>query len=182
MHSRLAELRAYVDAQRSALLSVVAQVPSDRWIEHPAPGRWSLAELFEHLYKVENGCARMVQKRANEARDAGHPVETESGSVLGALDRAALTDRSRPIEVPERVAPGGGWTREQALESLARSRATLHDGIRAAEGMALGTITATHPRLGEIDLYQWILFIGQHEQRHVAQAAEIVEQLGAVRH
>jgi AraC-like DNA-binding protein len=179
MHSRLAELRAFVDAQRSALLSAASPVPLDRWAERPAPDRWSLTDLFEHLYRVESVCARVVEKRALEARAAGHPAETETSSMLGALDGARLTDRSRKLAAPERVAPIGGWTREQALESLARSRGTLHDGFRAAEGLALCTVTAPHPRLGEIDLYQWILFIGQHEQRHVAQAAEIAERLGA---
>ncbi|MFL5606831.1 MAG: DinB family protein [Gemmatimonadaceae bacterium] len=179
MHSRLAELRAFVDAQRSALLSAASPVPPDRWTERPAPECWSLTELFEHLYRVENVCARVVEKRALEAREAGHPPENETSSVLGALDGTGLTDRSRKLAAPERVAPIGGWTREQALESLARSRATLHDGMRAADGLALGTVKAPHPRLGEIDLYQWILFIGQHEQRHVAQAAEIAERLAA---
>jgi hypothetical protein len=179
MHSRLTELREFVDAQRSALLSAVSKVPPDRWTERPAPGCWSLAELFEHLYKVEYGSARLVERRALEARAAGHPGETESSSVLGALDGTGLTDRGRKLVAPERVAPAGGWTREQALDSLAQSRAKLHDGFRAAEGMALGTVKAPHPRLGEIDLYQWILFIGQHEQRHVSQAIEIAEQLTA---
>jgi hypothetical protein len=179
MHSRLAELRTFVDAQRSALLAAASTVPSDRWTERPAPESWSLTELFEHLYRVENGSARLVEKRALEARAAGHPTETDTSSMLGALDGTGLTDRSRKLEAPERVAPTGGWTREQALESLARSRATLHDGLRAAEGLALCTVKAPHPRLGEIDLYQWILFIGQHEQRHVQQAAEIAERLAA---
>jgi hypothetical protein len=179
MHSRLAELRAFVDAQRSAVLSAASAVPPDRWSERPAPECWSLTELFEHLYLVENICARVVERRALEARAAGHPAETETSSMLGALDGTGLTDRSRKLAAPERVAPTGGLTREQALESLARSHATLHDGFRAAEGMALCTVKAPHPRLGEIDLYQWILFIGQHEQRHVAQAAEIAERLAA---
>lgn len=179
MHPRLAELRAFVDAQRSALLAAASTVPPDRWTERPAPDCWSLTELFEHLYRVENGSARLVEKRALEARAAGHPAETETSSMLGALDGTGLTDRSRKLAAPERVVPTGGWTRAEALESLARSRATLHEGMRAAEGLALCTVRAPHPRLGEIDLYQWILFIGQHEQRHVAQAAEIAERLAA---
>lgn len=179
MHPRLTELREFVDAQRSALLSAASLVPPERWTERPAPGRWSITELFEHLYKVEYGSARLVEKRALEARAAAHPAETETTSMLGALDGTGLTDRSRKMAAPERVAPTGGWTREQALESLAVSHAKLHDGFRAAEGLALRTVMAPHPRLGEIDLYQWILFIGQHEQRHVPQVGEIAEQLAA---
>ena len=178
MHTRLTELRVYVDAQRNALLSAAADVPSDRWTERPAPDRWSVCDLFEHLYKVENFCARVIEKRALEARAAGHPEETETSSMMSSLG-SRLLDRERPMVAPERVTPAGGWTREQALESLAQSRAKLRDGFRAAEGLALCTVKAPHPRLGEIDLYQWILFIGQHEARHVPQVTEIAQQLAA---
>ena len=179
MHPRLIELREYVDAQRSALLSIAASIPRDRWTERPAPDRWSFVELFEHLYKVEHSCARVIAKGAAEARAAGHPMETDTHSVLGQLDAAGLRDRSRRIEVPERVAPSGTWSPDEAAEKLAASRAELHDAIDAGNGLALGSVYQTHARLGEIDLYKWILFVGEHEARHVQQAAEIAEQLGA---
>ncbi|MEA2712972.1 MAG: hypothetical protein QOK27_933, partial [Gemmatimonadales bacterium] len=38
---------------------------------------------------------------------------------------------------------------------------------------ALGGLTFSHPLLGSLDLYQWILFVGQHEARHAAQIAEL---------
>ncbi|MDB4886632.1 MAG: hypothetical protein JWN79_2070, partial [Gemmatimonadetes bacterium] len=53
--------------------------------------------------------------------------------------------------------------------------------IAAADGLALQSVRHAHPRLGDIDLYQWILFIGQHEARHVPQVAEIIGALTAIR-
>jgi hypothetical protein len=179
MHPRLIELRDYLDAQRSALLSAVASIPRDRWTERPGPDRWSIVELFEHLYKVEHSCARVIAKGATEARAAGHPMETDNHSVLGTLDAVGLRDRSRKLQVPERVAPSGTWSPDEAAEKLATSRGELHDAIRAGNGLALGSVYQTHARLGEIDLYKWILFVGEHEARHVQQAAEIADQLGA---
>jgi hypothetical protein len=179
MHPRLTELRDYADAQRSALLSAVLATPSERWTERPGPERWSIVELFEHLYKVEHSCARVIAKGAADARAAGHPMETDTHSVLGTLDATGLRDRTRPIQVPERVAPTGTWSPEQALERLTASRAELHEAIRAADGLALGSIYQTHARFGDIDLYKWILFVAEHEARHVPQAEEIAEQLAA---
>lgn len=177
MHPRLIELREYVDAQRSALLATASALPLERWIERPGPDRWSLTDLFEHLWKVEHSCARVIARGVAGARAAGHPMETDEHSVLGTLDAAGLRDRSRRIEVPERVAPAGGWSPQEALDRLAASRAELHEAIRAGDGLALGSVYQTHARLGEIDLYRWILFVAEHEARHVQQAAEIVEQL-----
>jgi uncharacterized damage-inducible protein DinB len=182
MHPRLSELRDYVDAQRSALLSAASTLPAERWTEHPASGRWSIAELFEHLYKVEHSCARVIARGVADARAAGHPMETDDHSVLGTLDQFGLRDRAQRREVPERVAPTGTWTAAEAREKLEASRAELHEAIRAGDGLALGTVYQTHARLGELDLYRWILFVGEHEARHAQQAAEIVEQLGAIAH
>ena len=78
------------------------------------------------------------------------------------------------------MAPTGTWSANEARENLSASRAELHEAMRAGDGLRLGTIRQTHARLGELDLYGWILFIGKHEARHVQQAREIVEQIGAL--
>jgi hypothetical protein len=181
MHTRLSEIAQYVDAQRALLLATAAPLPAARWTERPAPDRWSVSDVFEHLHRVERGSARLIAKLAADARAAGHPGEHDHGSVMASLDEAGLMDRSRKIAAPERVAPEGGWTREAALAALAASRADLHAGIAAADGLALQSVRHAHPRLGDIDLYQWILFIGQHEARHVPQVAEIIGALTAIR-
>ena len=181
MHQRITELVKYVDGQRAALLEAVSSVPDDRWTERPKPNQWSVSELCEHLYMVERSCARVIGKCAAEARAKDHPPETETSSVLGAMDAFRVADRSRKLEVPDRVKPTGGWSRERALEALGASRAELSAAIGVADGLALSTVRFTHLRFGELDLYQWILFIGQHEARHLSQANEIVEQLAAPR-
>jgi hypothetical protein len=93
------------------------------------------------------------------------------------MDAFRVGDRNRKHEVPDRVKPSGGWSRERSLEALRSSRAELGEAIRVADGLALGTVRFTHLRFGELDLYQWILFIGQHEARHLSQAHEIIDRL-----
>jgi hypothetical protein len=177
MHPRLAEIAQYVDAQRTALLAAAAPLPEAEWTTRPEPSRWSVSDVFEHLHRVERGSARLIAKRAAEARAAGHAPEEDERSLMSSLDHAGLTDRSRKIAAPERVAPEGGWTRAAAMAAIEGSRSELRAAIAAADGMALQSVRAEHPRLGDIDLYQWILFLGQHEARHVPQVAEIVQTL-----
>jgi len=179
MHRRLAELVEYLDATRASLLDTAALVPADRFAERPLPDRWSAAELMEHLARVETSCSRVVAKRAAEARRTGVEAETDEHSVLHVVDQLELTDRTKRREAPELVAPAGGWDRERALEAVAASRADMMRAVAEAEGLALGSIRYTHVRLGELDLYQWILFVGKHEERHTEQLREIAAQLGA---
>jgi uncharacterized damage-inducible protein DinB len=179
MHPRLTELVEYVDAQRAALLDAASAIPPERWTERPSPDRWSVAEVLEHLYMVEHSCARVIAKRAAEARAAGHPAETATSSRLGALDGSDFRDRTTRREAPERVAPTGALSSDEVRSAVDRSRAELREAIAAADGLALESVRFAHARLGDLDLYQWILFIGHHEARHTAQVIEIMTQLGA---
>jgi uncharacterized damage-inducible protein DinB len=178
MHPRIKELVEYLDVQRAALLDAASALPSARWTEHPAPGRWSVADLLEHLQIVERSCAGVIAKRANEARAAGHPTETSTSSKLETSDPNGLLDRSKRLEAPARVAPTGTLSADDARAGVERSRAELNAAIAVADGLELESIRHTH-RFGDLDLYQWIQFVGQHEQRHVAQMVEIVRDLGA---
>jgi uncharacterized damage-inducible protein DinB len=180
MHRRLHELAEYVEMQRTALLETAATLSADRWGERPAPDRWSVNELIEHLAMVEHSCARVIAKAVAESRAASLGAESDESSVLAALDHARVTDRSNRMQVPDRVAPTGRLRRQQSLDALAASRAELRQALRDADGLALGTIRRQHARLGELDLYQWILFVGQHEARHRSQLGEIVAGLEAM--
>lgn len=181
MHRRISELIEYTDAARAALLEVALTIPADRFADRPVPERWSAAELLEHLARVESGCARVIAKRAAGARAGGVPEEREDSSMLGALDGRHVTDRSRKLVAPDIVAPAGGFTRDGALDALAKSRAEFRRAVADADGLALGQVRHTHVVLGEIDLYQWILFVGHHERRHLPQLEEIAAQLRSAR-
>lgn len=172
MQPRLAELTEYLAQQRRAVLTAAATVPTQQWTDRPAPDRWSISHILEHLHRVEKGTAALLAKRIAKAREAGHPAETETSSVLGTLDRFSVSDRGRKLVAPETVDPGDAPDRETVERRLAESRAALLAAIESGDGLALGDIRHTHLRFGELNLYEWILFVAEHERRHAEQAAE----------
>ena len=180
MHPRLAELTEYLAQERRDLLALASALPDDRWQTRPAEDRWSVSEIFEHLYRVERGAAAVVAKRIAKARAEGHPSETETSSVLGTLEQFQVSHLSRKLVAPELVAPTENPDREKAERQLAESRAALLAAIEHGDGLALGKIRHTHLRFGELDLYQWILFVAEHERRHEAQLRDVVRQLAPV--
>ncbi len=179
MHPRLTELLDYLETQRTRVLDAAAPLPRERWAVRPAPDQWSVAEVCFHLHRVERGVAKLIDKRVSEARAMGHPAELDASSVLGTLDGRGLMDRSRRLVAPERVSPQELPDPAVVQQQLEESRAMLRAALAEADGLALGTITHLHPVLGEIDLYQWILFVGQHEARHVEQITETVSAASA---
>ncbi|MEO6525412.1 MAG: DinB family protein [Gemmatimonadaceae bacterium] len=177
MHPRLAELTDYLAQQRLAVLTAAALVPSALWTEAPAPDHWSVSQILEHLHRVERGTAALLAKRIRGAVEAGHPRETETSSVLGTLERFAVSDRARRLVAPPLVDPTENPDRETIERRLAESRAALLGALESGDGLALGEIRHTHLRFGELDLYQWILFVGEHEKRHALQLEEAAAQL-----
>jgi uncharacterized damage-inducible protein DinB len=40
-------------------------------------------------------------------------------------------------------------------------------------------VSVPHALLGPLTLYEWVLFVGQHEARHAGQVRDIARQLAA---
>jgi hypothetical protein len=179
MHPRLTELLAYLDAQRARVRGAANRLPRDRWGIRPSPDKWSVADVYWHLQRVERGVAKLIAKRATEARAVGHPTEEHTTSMIGALDGRGVEDRSRPLTAPTQVSPPEPVDPAEVERQLEESRAMLRAAIADADGLALGSITHVHPVLGEINLYQWILFVGHHEARHADQIDEVAEATSA---
>ena len=176
MHPRIEEVLEYLDTTRSELSMAVEDVSAARREERPGVDRWSVAEVLEHLSMIESRIVQMVAGRIAAAKAAGLGPELETSPVLDTINRAGITDRSRPATAPDMVRPQSAGDATSVWAALQQSRASLRETILAADGLALGEITQQHPVLGLINLYQWILFVGSHEARHTAQIREIASE------
>ena len=81
-----------------------------------------------------------------------------------------FVERSRGVklEAPERIRPTG-LPLTDSRARLGESRRALHalrPRVERADGRSL---RFPHPAWGPLDLYQWLLFVGAHEDRHLAQ-------------
>ena len=172
MHPRIQEVIAHLDTHRAALHSAVAAAPASSRAQRPGPNRWSVAEILEHLTLVESRIAKMLVTRLIAARAAGIGKETDESPVLPTIDVGRLLDRSTPITASEAALPGGEQTADVSLASLAKQRDALLLTIREVDGLALSEVTIPHARLGNLNVYQWLVFLGAHEGRHALQIRE----------
>jgi hypothetical protein len=176
MHRRLAEIVEYADERRAELEAAASRLPYERWCERPAPESWSLAEVFDHLYLSESSIAKLLARRIAKAKEAGLGPERSDESVMHSLDWFPMVDGPNR-QAPEIVVPRPDARAPEVHEALRRSRADLHAALASGSGLALAEVTATHPVLGVLNVYQWVLSVGQHEARHARQVEEIVARL-----
>jgi len=171
----LTAVRQALAGDRRRLRAAVEVVPEARRNERPAEGRWSVAEVLEHLAIVEERSVRALGKLAAEAplRVPGAPIRSTP------LERTILRDRTRLVAAPDPILPSGALTAEEAWSKLAQTRAALEAALDAAEDRDFSQVRRVHPALGVLDGYQWIAAIGGHEERHAEQIKEIAKQFSS---
>lgn len=126
---------------------------------------------------VEAGVARLITKRVGQAKEAGLGQEISTESVLPSFDRHSAMLESAVLQAPATVQPRTDIDISDAVEGLEGSREALRAAAVAASGLSLGEIKHTHPILGELDLYQWLIFVGQHEGRHKKQIERTLKSI-----
>ncbi len=174
MHPRIAELASFIAVERVALESAFEAVPEGWRERRSSADSWTAAEVVNHLAKVESGIARLVGRRTEKARLAGLGPETSVSSVLGSLDHGLFGGPSKFV-APEVVRPDVDTAAHDAIVALKQSRLELNAALTAVDGLALGEIVHTHPALGDLDLYQWVLSVGLHERHHARQLGVIAD-------
>jgi len=165
-------LLLYLAQSRERLLDAVDGLTREQQRFRPAEHRWSVADCVEHVSIVEKMVVKEVQavvlrpptaKLANLPDDvilAGVPSRSSRcASPLEAFPNKRSTDFDRLLRQFEAA-------RERSLRFAAITQSDLR-----AHSFA-------HPHLGELDCYQWILFLGAHAERHVRQAEEVMADPG----
>jgi len=169
MHPRLTELLDYVRAQTEQLRQAYDAVPPERRAERPEPGRWSPAEIVNHLVIVDRRINQRVKALIEEARAL--PPETESSSILPATIASRVIIRDRRFTTSEAAEPRD-TDPSRVWDDLASVRRELDDVVATGDGLAFGKVFAPHPAFGPISGYDWLAFVGAHAARHAAQIQE----------
>lgn len=175
LHPRLEALVQELATARRELLEAAHAVPAAQRMVRPAPDQWSVAEVLDHLVKVESSSGRLFSVQSRQLRANGAPTETETeiASIVTPYVRFGMETRARRVDAPDMVAPAADVDFDATVTALETSRARLLLALREADGLALGTVSVPHPRLGVLTLYEWLLTIARHEQRHVLQLHDI---------
>lgn len=175
IHRTLGEIIERVESDRALLLAASRDLEQAQLDFQPAEDRWSIGENLDHLALVEKGIGRLVTMKVQDAQTAAKFAAIETPSQLASLDRYDIPNNSRKLKVPDpKITPRHGIAKDELFAHLEESRDELRKSFAALSDYDLAAHTFPHPLLGELNLYQWILFIGQHERRHLNQINSVL--------
>ena len=156
---------------RDAFLKSIAGLSEKQWRFKPAPDRWSVAEVSEHIAVSESLIFGMVQGKIMTS-----PATPEKRAEVAGKDEIIMTrvpDRSHKAQAPEFLKPTNRWaTREELTKAFEDSRKATMDYVRTTND-DLRDHFGPHPVFGSLDAYQWILLISTHSERHTKQIEEV---------
>jgi hypothetical protein len=160
-----------LQSTRDAFLKSIAGLSEKQWRFKPAPDRWSIAEVSEHIAVAESKIFGLVQGTIMVS-----PVNPEKRAEVAGKDEIVLErvpDRSHKVQAPEFLKPTNRWaTREDVIKAFEDSRKATMDYVRTTND-DLRDHFGPHPVLGTLDAYQWILLISAHSERHTKQIEEV---------
>lgn len=159
------------ETTRDNFLKSISGLSQKQWTFKPAPDRWSVAEVAEHITVSESTIMGLIQKQLmTSPADAAKRTEVKGKDQM-ILQR--MPDRSHKAQAPEILRPTGRFATEADLvKAFEDSRKANIDYIRTTND-DLRDHFYTHPAFGVLDGYQWLLLLSSHSARHTEQIEEV---------
>jgi hypothetical protein len=159
----------YLKKTQAGVLASTKGLSEAQWNFKPAPNRWSVAEVTEHIAAAEDFLMAMIQDKVMKAPARTEPVD------LKAIDDfvlQAITDRSHKVQAPEPLAPTNRFGNPKgSLKHFKESRAKTIKFLKETKDLRQHAVDS--PLEKKLDAYQWVLFISAHSERHTKQIDEV---------
>jgi uncharacterized damage-inducible protein DinB len=160
----------HLEESREALVAATQGLSAAQWSFREAEGRWSAADIAEHLAASEDFLFNLITERVMKTEKMAEPlpgVEESEKQLVG-----FLTDRSQRFQAPEPLQPTNRFeTPEKAMEHFLASRARTIEFLKTTPDLRLYALEA--PGGVKRDAQQWLLFISGHTVRHTLQLQEV---------
>ncbi|HEY0672479.1 MAG TPA: DinB family protein [Longimicrobiales bacterium] len=176
MTAHIEQLIDHLSAGRAELRAAFDAVPAAARESVPPGGGWSVAQVIQHLVHTDRMFTQLLHKSIAEI-GPGAEGEIDVTAILQSRRMKAVLNRDTRVQALERMRPIEDWPADKAWQLLEQARAELLQQLAVANGVPLSQARFVHYILGEMNLYQGIVFIGSHEMRHAAQIREIQEKL-----
>ncbi len=158
----------YLETTRKNVLEATKGLSETQWNFKPAPDRWSVAEVMEHIAAAEDFIRGLIKEKVMMA-PAGEPGRDVKKTDDGVL--AMVPDRTNKVQAPEPLVPTNRFgSPDGSIKHFVESRTTTEDFLKTATGLR---DHVTDSPMGKLDGYEFVLLIAAHSERHTKQINEV---------
>jgi hypothetical protein len=138
----------YLEPTRDGVIAATKGLSDTQMKFKPAPDRWSVAEVVEHITKVEDGVFQNVTLKVMKA-PAG--AADRDPAKMDAMVLTMVPDRSHKRQAPPEFVPTDSATPAQTLDHFLKTRAKTIEFLQSTPD--LRAHVADSP-LGPLDAYE----------------------------
>ena len=161
-------LLAHLEMTEAWIVSETDGLSNTQLTFRMTPDSWSIQEVVEHLAIAEPQYWQQVQDSLKQP--LGYKSESTDAAILWyGIDR---TNRQRTGEA--RVPKGKYASANESLADFRKLRATMTQFAKETQEDVRGR----QLQGGNMDVYQWLLMISTHSQRHILQIREVKAHAG----
>jgi hypothetical protein len=160
----------YLESSKKGVVDATKGLSEAQWNFKPAPDRWSIAEVMEHLAAAEDMIRGMDQEQVMKSpaiapRDPVEVKKTDDGVI------AQVPDRSHKIQAPDPLKPTNRFgSPADAEKHFLESRAVTEEFLKTTPDLRAHVSDSP---MGKLDGYEWVLLIAAHSERHTKQILEV---------
>jgi DinB superfamily len=159
----------YLESTKKGVLEATKGLSEAQWNFKPAPDRWSVAQVMEHIAASEDFIRGALTEKVMTAPapEAGRDLKKIDDSVI-----AMVPDRSHKAQAPEPLVPTNRFgSPDGAIKHFAESREKTEDFLKTTAGLRDHAVDS--PMGMKLDGYQFVLLIAAHSERHTKQIQEV---------
>jgi uncharacterized damage-inducible protein DinB len=177
IYHTIADILAANEQAQARFFAAVSNLTEAQANFRPDENHWTIAEIVEHVSIVNDGFLRLTHKLLKEAESQARPAKADLNLSYTSLDENGA-QRGR-FQAPERVHPKGGVIIEDSLAKMSATLAGFGEVKSRLEAVDLSEQMFPHPFLGPINAYQWMVLLGEHEDRHRGQIERLKATVGS---
>jgi uncharacterized damage-inducible protein DinB len=167
IYHTIADIMAANERAEARFMAAVSNLSEAQANFRPDENRWTIAEIVEHVSIVNDGFLRLTHKLLKEAESEPRPPKADLNLGHTSLDENGR--QREPFQAPERVRPKGGVSVEDSSAKMRMALAGFADIRPRLEAVDLSEQVFPHSALGPFNAYQWMILLGEHEERHRGQ-------------
>lgn len=171
----IADIYAANDNVRAKLKETILNLSGEQLTFLPEGEKWTIAHIVEHIAIVEDGMSKISAKLLAKAESAGKKA-TGVAVLTENFAKKASEARALKLEAPDRVHPTGNQSIDESLAKMEENRRTLEKLRPLFETVECSDYKFPHPFMGDLSAHEWLVLVGGHEARHLAQIERILAQ------
>jgi DinB superfamily len=171
-----AALVTELQASHQEVVETVKTLSPEQLAFKPAPDRWSVAECLEHISNTEVALFGYIANKVLATPAATDEAKQKAAGKDNSVMKM-VTDRTARFQAPAEIRPSGKYaTREAVLQAFADGRKKTLEFVKTTQQDLRGHVLKG--AVGEMDGYQWLLYLSGHTRRHLAQIKEVMASPG----